>query len=116
MKKDDDNVFTIQYGGRVKELNCEPEEAEMFGILCKMYEDTGRDSASLVLERYSKDYLSVKLGEWDVVRIHWGPRSKWILFPAFEKHSERHKIFATEDIRAFSDLLQKTVEHIEKYS
>ena len=111
-----EDYFRIEYGGKVKDLDCKPEEQEMFGILCSLFADIGRDPEELVFQRYSNDYVTAKLGEWDLARLHWGKRAKWILFPTIEISSTKHRIQAPEEIREFSDLIRKSVEHIEKYS
>ena len=116
MNKNDDFIIKFQYGGMNKDLDCEPEESEMFGILCSMYEALGRNPEALDFERYSSNYVTVKLGEWDVARMHWGPRSKWVMFPTVEISSTKHKVTAPEDVRQFKDLLEESVEFIEKYS
>lgn len=110
------NSFSIQYGGKEKALECEPEEEEIFNILCAMFEEIGRNPEQLDFVRLSDNYVSSKLGEWDLARFHWGPRSKWIQFSSIESSKTKHRIYAPEEIKQFSELLQKSVEHIEKYS
>lgn len=105
----------VEHGGKEKGLDCEPEESEMFAILCSMYEDLGKNPEDIKLVRYSDNYVTAKLGESDLARIHWGPRAKWIVFPSTERHTNRHNIKAPEDVRAFGDLLKDSVENIEQW-
>lgn len=105
----------IEYGGKEKDLDCEPEELEMFTILCEMYEDLGKNPEDVQLTRYSDNYVTAKLGEYDLARIHWGPRAKWVVFPVVEKHKEKHKVKAPEDIRAFKDSVKYSIENIENW-
>ena len=81
-----------------------------------MFELLGKNPNELDLERYSTNYLTIKLGEWDLARYLWGPRSKWIQFPTVEVSKVKHKIKTPEEVEQFSELLQKSVEQIEKYS
>lgn len=110
------NSFSVQYGGKEKALECEPEEEEIFNILCSMFEELGRNPEKLDFVRLSDNYVSAKIDEWDLARFHWGPRSKWIQFPTIEASKVKHKIKTPEEVEQFSELLQKSVEHIAKYS
>lgn len=114
-KKEPSGLIFANYG-QERELDSEPEEREIFNILCSLFADLGRDSKEVKLVRVSDDYVTAKLGEWDLARFHWGPRSKWILFPTLERLDMKHKIKTPEEVEQFSELLQKSVEHIAKYS
>lgn len=106
---------SVEHGGKEKGLDCEPEESEMFAILRSMYEDLGKNPEDIKLVRYSDNYVTAKLGESDLARIHWGPRAKWIVFPSTERHTNRHNVKAPEDVRNFEDLLKDSVENIEEW-
>lgn len=107
--------FEIQYGGKERDLNCEPEENEIFNILCSMFEEIGRNPEQLDFVRLSDNYVSAKYGESDIARFHWGPRSKWIKFPIYDRPKDRRKITSPEDVRQYSDVFKDAVESIEKY-
>ena len=110
------NSFGVQYGGKEKALECEPEEEEIFNILCAMFGEIGKNPEQLDFVRLSDNYVTAKLGEWDLARFHWGIHAKWVLFPTVENSKTKHRIHAPEEIKQFSELLQKSAEHIEKYS
>ena len=112
----DHKYFEVQYGGKVKDFDGKPEDFKIFRIICSMFELLGKNPNELDLERYSTNYLTIKLGEWDLARYLWGPRSKWIQFPTVEVSKVKHKIKTPEEVEQFSELLQKSVEQIEKYS
>ena len=115
-KKKVDVGFSFANYGQERELDSEPEEREIFNIIYSLFADLGRDPKEVKLVRVSDDYVTAKLGEWDLARFHWGPRSKWIQFPTVEVSKVKHKIKTPEEVEQFSELLQKSVEHIAKYS
>ena len=106
----------VQYGGKEKELDTEDEEEQIFDILSSLFEQLGRNPEELDFVRLSDNYVTAKLGEWDLARFHWGKRAKWIKFTVIEPTNERHVIQSPEDVKQFADLVEKTVNHIEKYS
>ena len=102
-------MIEINYGQQ-RDLICTEEERQIFFILQELA-GTGLD-----LVRRSDNYVSVTLGDWDVARIKYTNRAKWIQFPILDRGSEKHKIGSVEDARSFADLVIKSVEHIKKYS
>ena len=115
-KKKVDVGFSFANYGQERELDSEPEEREIFNIICSLCADLGRNPEEIKLVRVSDDYVTAKLGEWDLARFHWGPRSKWIKFPLYDRPKDRRKITSPEDVRQYADTLKDTVAHIEKYS
>ena len=103
------NIEFANYGQK-RELNATEEEEKIFQILCEM---TGEP---LELIRRSDSYVSACLGEWDLARIKYTNRAKWILFPIFDRGSAKHIIEDVNDVSAFTDLITESVEHIRKYS
>ena len=115
-KKKVDVGFSIANHGQERELDSEPEEREIFNIICSLFADLGRNPEEIKLVRVSDDYVTAKLGEWDLARFHWGPRSKWIKFPLYDRPKDRRKITSPEDVRQYAGTLKDTVAHVEKYS
>lgn len=113
-KKEPSGLIFANYG-QERELGSEPEEREIFNILCSLFADLGRDPKEVKLVRVSDDYVTAKLGESDIARFHWGPRSKWIKFPIYDRPKDRRKITSPEDVRQYSDVFKDAVESIEKY-
>lgn len=97
--------------GQERERIATESELEIFDLLRSM---AGREDLDLV--RKSDSYVSAVIGDWDVARFKYTPRAKWILFPAIEVGSTKHRIEATSDVSQFVDLLRKSLEHIEKYN
>lgn len=100
--------FNITHYGELRDVNANNEEVQIFNILLDM-------SEHLEIVRVSDNYLTARLGEWDVARFKFTQRAKWIYFPIFEKQSERHKIETPEDVRNYAELVENSAAHINKY-
>lgn len=96
--------------GQQRDLICTEEERQIFSILQEL---AGTD---LELVRKSDNYVTALLGEWDLARIKYTNRAKWIQFPIFDRGSEKHRIGAVEDARGFADMVTRSIEHIKEYS
>lgn len=68
----------------------------------------------LRLIRKSNDYVSVMCGDWDVARIKFTPRAKWIVFPVL--CNEKNRIDSPSDVLEFADEIKQTIGHIEKWT
>lgn len=97
--------------GQERDIEATPEESQIFEILQEM---TAPKEIRLV--RVSDNYVSAKLGDWDLARFKYTDRTAWIFFPTLEKQKEKHQISDPEDVRSFSEIVRKSLEHIEKYS
>ena len=97
--------------GEERDIDATAEELEIFGILQEM---TAPKEIRLV--RVSSNYVSAKLGDWDLARFKYTDRTAWIFFPTLEKQKDKHQISAPADVRDFSNIVQKSLAHIEKYS
>ncbi len=100
----------IQNYGQQRDLICTEEEREIFEKIKEM------SGAGLDLVRRSDNYVTASLGEWDLARIKYTNRAKWIQFPIFDRGSAKHIIEDVNDVSAFTDLITESVEHIRKYS
>ena len=98
--------------GEERDINETDEESEIFDLIRSMVSDPEQ----LDLVRVSDDYLTIKVGEWDLVRIKYTERAKWIIFPIVEAKAKKHYIEDPEDVLSFSDLLADSIAHIDKYS
>ena len=103
-------------GAQERDLVCTEEEREIFDEICSFFDDNDLDREQLRLVRVSDNYLTMKLGEWDLVCYKYTPRAKWLSFPTIEKRSERHEITSPDEALNFADLLTDSIEHIKKYS
>ena len=86
-------------------------EIEIFEILKKITK-----APDLELVRVSDDYVTAKIGDWDLARIKCTNRAKWIIFPIMESGSKKNRIQEPEDVNNFSDLAVDSLAHIRKYS
>lgn len=106
------SISVIMNDGR-KDLVCTEEERQIFNIIRSIFEANGLDPDQLELIRMSDNYVSVKLDPWDVARIKYTNRAKWILFPSAE--TEKHQIESPEDVKNFTEAITKTINLIDKY-
>jgi len=78
--------------------------------------DINADVSPLQLVRVSDDYVTAKYGEWDLARIKYTNRAKWVKFPTVEAAKEKHGIEKPDDVLRFHQLIIESINHIEKYS
>ena len=98
--------------GQERDLICTEEERAVFAEIeriCSGMELPG----PLRLVRVSDDYVTAKLGDWDLARIKYTTRARWIVFPM--KSNDKNRIGAPEDAALFADQIAVSVEHIRKY-
>lgn len=107
-------MIQFAHYGEERDLICTEQEREMFNVLKTMFKDLGYDDSPLQLVRVSDSYVTAKIEPWDVARIKFTPRAKWILFPTAE--NDKRTVGSPEDVRAFIEPLQKTIDIINKYS
>ena len=99
-----------------EKLNCEPEEWQIYDEVYIIFKEHGGNIEDLKFERWSDNYMTAKhKGEVDLARFHWGPRSKWIVFPCLEKMEERHEIESVKDVRKYEDLIVNSMESLKEW-
>lgn len=108
-------TVTVTGAGRERDLVCTEEERMIFEELELICADLELPEP-LRLVRVSDAYVSAKIGDWDLARIKYTPRAKWIVLPVLEAGAVKHPIEAPEDVNSFSDRIIESVEHIKKYS
>lgn len=96
--------------GQDREINATDEEIKIFEAL---REATGRD---MRLVRRSDSYVTAVLGDWDLARIKYTSRAKWISFPTVEARATKHKITHPGEAVSFAELIAESLAHIDKYS
>ena len=101
--------------GEERAVDAEDGEMQMFNIICEMVNEIGFDTEQLRLTRKSKDYVSAVIGDYDVARMKFTDRAKWIIIPYAEPKAEKHHIEMPDDVRQLKDLLIKNLEFISKY-
>ncbi len=106
----------LAHYGEERDLEETDDETQMFKILSAMFRARGYDPAELRLVRKSNAYVSAVLGDFDIARMKYTERAKWIVFPSAEAKAVKHYIEAPEDIEQFGDLLDKVIDHVSKYT
>lgn len=103
--------ITFANYGQERERIATEQELRMFDIIREI---SGADDLDLI--NRTDYYVTVVLGEWDVARIKYAPRAKWILFPLLDRPKEKRRIESPEDVRQFAGEIKECVERIRKYS
>lgn len=67
------------------------------------------------LARRSGNYVTAVLGDWDVARIKYTNRAKWIQFPVIDRGSTKHRIESVDDVRSMAEFVENSLSHIRKY-
>ena len=96
--------------GQERERIATESELEIFDLIRSM---AGHDMG---LVRKSDNYVTAVYKGWDLARIKFTNRAKWILFPVIESPSNKHRISDPSDVSEFADLVAESMAHIEKYS
>lgn len=109
--KNEPTTIKFAHYGEERTLEATAEESQIFEILREM-----AAPKEIRFVRKSDNYVTVKLGDWDLARFKYTDLTAWIFFPTLEQQKDKHKLSDPEDVRSFSDLVRKTLEHIEKYS
>lgn len=102
--------FKMAHYGERRELECTDEEREIFDIINENVDK------SLQLVRKSDSYVTVLCGEWDLARVKFTERAKWILFPTVDRSDAKIYIESPEDVLKYMDKINESITHIEKYS
>lgn len=110
------NSVKMAHYGEERDLICTEQEREIFEILKELMRTAGFDDSPLGLVRMSDSYVTAKIDSWDVARLKYTNRAKWILFPVVSRSDEKIRIGSPEDVRAFGDQVLKTIEIINQYN
>lgn len=110
------NSVKMAHYGEERDLICTEQEREIFDIIKDMLRGLGYDDSLLRLVRVSDSYVTAKIEPWDVARIKYTPRAKWVLFPSIDCADQKNRISSPEEVRAFSEQVQKTIDIINKYN
>lgn len=87
---------------------------------------------NLTIEENATDYTTLKYDDWDLIRLHYGEKTKWVKLIIASKYKKQYiddSRFASEknknkvvwkldiendDINYFLDILDNIVDHIKK--
>lgn len=102
-------MLEFAHYGEERDLNATPEELAIAEFVSGLF-----DGAELV--RVSPSYITVKKGEWDVIRIKYSERARWVKIPVLDPGSAKRRLESVGEIKKFKDDILKALEHIAKYS
>jgi hypothetical protein len=108
--------LTFQHYGERRDLVCTEEERQLYNNVVKVLQDNSLDTKPLHFVRLSDNYLTAKYGDWDLVRIKYTARAKWLVFPVADLRAEKRRITSTDDLFDYVDMILESVAHIKKYS
>ena len=97
--------------GELREVDATDGEIKTFEIITELLPET-----PLELVRKSDNYVTALYGLWDIARIKYTDRAKWIMLPTVEAKQVKHRINSPDEVREFADLLKKSVETAERYN
>lgn len=96
--------------GQERDLICTQEEREIFDRIVDEFPEDG-----LRLVRVSDNYVSVKRGDWDIVRLKFTNRAKWLMFPSIESGTNKFPIDEPREIEDFFASVLESIETAKKY-
>jgi len=99
----------FQTYGQERERIATESELEIFDYL----QDIAGGCLQLV--RVTDYYLSAKFGDWDITRIKYTPRAKWLMFPTIEPKQIKHRIEDPEDAKQYADYVENSLAVARKY-
>lgn len=97
--------------GQERERIATETELEIFETIRSL---SGADDVDLV--RKCDDYLSVVIGEWDLARIKYTPRAKWVVLPLSEYGTKKLRIESPGDVAVLAGPIKKSVETIRSFT
>lgn len=103
-------MFKVGAYGQERDLICTEEEREMFNWIAEHFPDE-----DLRLVRVSDNYVTIKRGRWDIVRMKFTNRAKWIMIPYVEVKQVKHEIERPEEIENFEAAMWEAIEYAKKY-
>lgn len=102
-------MLEFAHYGEERELNATPEELMIAEYVAGLF-----DGAEIV--RVSSSYITVKKGDWDVIRIKYSDRARWVKIPLIDPGSTKRSLQSADDVKGFKEDILKALEHIAKYS
>lgn len=96
--------------GQERQIDATPEELQIADWVLNEFPDE-----KLRLVRKSDNYVTVKRGEWDIVRLKYTPRAKWLMFPTLEAKQKKHYIDDPDEVEDFEASIKESIEIAKKY-
>ena len=102
--------ITFANYGQEREINATPEELQIAEWILNEFPDD-----KLRLVRNSDAYVTVKRGSWDIVRLKYTKRAKWLTFPTLEAKQVKHYIDDPDEVEDFEATIKDSIEIAKKY-
>lgn len=104
--------MSIQFSnyGQERDINCTEEEFALFEAISSAF--PGED---LRLTRVSDNYVTIRRGDHDVIRLKYTNKAKWLVFPYLETGQVKHYIKSVDEWTDYSDQIRDCLEIVGKY-
>ena len=96
--------------GQERTINATPEELQIAEWIINEFPDE-----RLRLLRVSDAYVTIKRGSWDIVRLKYTKRAKWLMFPTLEAKQVKHYIDNPEEVEDYEAAIKDSIEIAKKY-
>lgn len=103
-------MLEFQNYGQERDLVCTEEERAIFERIRDEFPDD-----DLRHVRISDNYVSVKFGDWDIARLKYTNRAKWLMFPQYEYKQVKHRIERTVEVEDYFATIQESIEIAKKF-
>lgn len=107
--------LSFQNYGEERDIICTEEERKIFGAIYEAFmKNDGVEPDDVRLVRVSDNYVTIRFLGWDLMRLKFTNRAKWICFPLLD--SVHHKIEFVSDVFDYDADIQDAANKILKYS
>lgn len=108
------NEFEFAHYGEERDIDATEGEWLMYEGIIKLISDCGGDLSIPRLTRVSSGYVTVKYGDWDVARVKYTDRAKWVIFPYTS--NEKNRISSPEEVSQFGEFVQAFLDGYNKFN
>ena len=105
-------MLNFAHYGEERDLNATPEELKICELIAEML--PSQEGTRVV--RKSDDYITLMFGEWDLARVKYTPRAKWVNLSVVDKGNFKRRIADVSQVEEFREDVIRSYEHILKYS
>ena len=102
--------FFISNYGQEREINATPGEKQIAEWILNEFPDE-----NLRLVRVSSEYVTIKRGEWDIVRMKYTDRAKWLMFPSIESGKKKYYIEDAAEVEDFVASIDDSIETAKRF-
>ena len=87
-----------------------PEEKEIAEWIINYFPDE-----PLKLVRMTDAYVTIKRNDWDIVRLKYTDRAKWLMFPSIEAKQKKHYLEDKFEVENYVAAMHDSIEHAKRY-